>query len=191
MSLKFYDENAKDYFDKSVNLDVRYMYPFFLNYLSEKSKILDLGCGSGRDSKAFLDMGYDVTSVDGSSELAKLASDYIGKEVIVSDFRDIKYENEFDGIWAMSSLLHLPKIDTLEVYKNLAHSLKSNGTMYVCYKVGETEREERGRFFNDYTEESFKEFISTVEDFKIKEVLLTGSTMNNHDKILNLILKKQ
>lgn len=103
MSIKYYNDNALSYFEKTVNLDMWDMYKEFLHYLEVGDKILDVGCGSGRDSKAFLDMGYDVTSIDGSMELARLASSYIGKKVIVNDFKEILYNNEFNGIWAMSS----------------------------------------------------------------------------------------
>ncbi len=85
-AIDYYNENAKEYFDKTFKLDMSPIYSEFLSELRPKDRILDVGCGSGRDSKYFLEHGYDVVSIDGSFELAKLASAYIGKEVIVRDF---------------------------------------------------------------------------------------------------------
>jgi 2-polyprenyl-3-methyl-5-hydroxy-6-metoxy-1,4-benzoquinol methylase len=189
----YYNANAADYFAKTVNLDVTALYTDFLGELHKGDKILDVGCGSGRDSKAFLDMGYDVTSVDGSIKLAKLASAYIGREVLVRDFKEILYADEFNGIWAMSSLLHLPKKDTLQVYKNLFNALKINGIMYVCYKNGDSEREDGNRLFNDYTEEQFREFIGTnFTNILINKTWMTGSVAaNSKDQFVNILMKKK
>lgn len=192
MSIKYYNDNAQEYYDKSVSLNLSNIYPYFLKHLNKNDKILDVGCGSGRDSKVFLSLGYDVTSIDGSYELAKLASEYIGKEVIVSDFKDIVYNDEFNGIWAMSSLLHLPKKETLMVYKNLINALKENGVMYVCYKIGNNERYDKGRFFNDYTEKEFRDFILNENlNLKINDIFITGSQMNKEEQFLNAILIKK
>ncbi len=192
MSIEYYDENAKEYFDKSVNLDMSYIYPYFLKHLKKGAKILDVGCGSGRDSKIFLLMGYDVTSIDGSKELAKITRDYIEKEVIIKDFKEIVYDQVFDGIWAMASLLHLPKSETLQVYQNLFNSLKENGVMYVSYKIGSLERcDNEGRLFNDYTEEKFRQFISSFKNIHIEDIFITDSKMNKEDTFINAILIKK
>lgn len=68
---------------------------------------MDFGCGSGRDSKYFMDSGYFVKSCDGSIEMCKLASKYLNSNVICMDFLDLNEVNTYDYIWACSSILHV------------------------------------------------------------------------------------
>jgi SAM-dependent methyltransferase len=192
MTLDYYNKNAKEYFDKTISTDNSGIQYLFLEELKSKSKILDLGCGSGRDSKFFIDKGHEVVSIDGSKELAKFASEFIGQPVIIKDFKDVHYIDEFDGIWAMASLLHIPKSDTLEIYINLFRALKTNGIFYTCYKLGLGERtEDNGRFYNDYTEEEFINFINlNFKNVKIIKVWIGDATLNPNEKFLNVLMKK-
>ena len=96
---EYYNINAKEFSDSTLNSDMSELYIEFEKYLKHGSKILDLGCGSGRDSIHFIQKGYDVISFDYSEELAKCASINIGKEVIIGDMREIKFENTLDAIW--------------------------------------------------------------------------------------------
>jgi 2-polyprenyl-3-methyl-5-hydroxy-6-metoxy-1,4-benzoquinol methylase len=80
-TLSYYDEKAKEFCENTVNADVSPQRDRFLSYLKEGASILDFGCGSGRDTKAFLDLGYKVEAIDGSVELCKTASEYTGIEV--------------------------------------------------------------------------------------------------------------
>ena len=77
-TLDFYNENATIFIEGTVNVDFTQVQDIFLEYLPDHAKILDFGCGSGRDAKYFLDHGYDVDAVDGSVELCKAASAYTG-----------------------------------------------------------------------------------------------------------------
>lgn len=75
MSVKFYNENAEKFFNQTVKADMSYLYSKFLEKLPQKNgKILDLGCGSGRDSKYFKELGFEVIALDMAEELAKIAS---------------------------------------------------------------------------------------------------------------------
>ena len=97
-TINYYNENALDYFNNTVNASMKDCYEVFLHYVSLHCYIMDAGCGSGRDSKYFLEHGYDVKAIDGSAELCKLASDYIGQEVECINFLDIDCEKKFDAI---------------------------------------------------------------------------------------------
>ena len=108
-TIDFYNAQATQYVAETVDLDVLNIRNRFLNLIPEGGHILDLGCGSGRDSWFFLDQGYSVTAVDASHALAKLASEFIGKPVENLSFQELDYLEEFDGIWACASLLHCPK----------------------------------------------------------------------------------
>ena len=97
-TLQFYNSNAERYAAQTKFIDVSGLYMDFEECLCPGDRILDLGCGSGRDSKYFLDRGYDVVSVDGSAEMCRVASAYLGKPVQQILFSNLKYKEEFDGI---------------------------------------------------------------------------------------------
>lgn len=152
-TLFFYKKNAEQYFSETVDLDISSNRERFLNLIPEKGHILDLGCGSGRDSRFFLANDYQVTSLDGSKELAKLASDFIGESVLVQSFNELDYLQIFDGIWACASLLHCPKLEMDSILKKITCALKPQGIAYMSFKLGTGECiDEKGRFFNHYTE---------------------------------------
>ena len=111
--LDYYNKNAKSFYLTTKDVDFHVIQDKFLSYLHKKAQILDFGCGSGRDTKYFLDKGYNVEAWDGSKELCKLASEYTGIQVQNKMFFELEAVSEYDGIWACSSILHLPK-DELE-----------------------------------------------------------------------------
>ena len=130
-TLDYYNLNAYDYFNNSLDADMSEVYKRFLFYLKENDLILDFGCGSGRDSKYFLDNGYNVDSVDGSLELCNLATKYLNKEVICMKFEDLDVVDKYDGVWACSSLLHVKKEELKNILVKIRNSLKLNGILYV------------------------------------------------------------
>ena len=190
-SLAYYNANATDYYTSTVHLKLETLYAPFLNLLGKNKTILDLGCGSGRDSKYFLSCGHTVTSVDGSKELIKLASRHIGKEVLLLDFNELDYKNEFDGIWACASLLHIPKKEISHIFKLLAKALKPEGYLFTSFKHGSDEIIIENRLFNNYTATSFSKFISGQTGFKTVKIWKTKSLREDRNKTiwLNLILK--
>lgn len=80
-TLGYYDSYADEFYKNTVNIDFTTMQEHFLTKLKKGSNILDFGCGSGRDTKYFLEQGYNVEAIDGSAELCKLASEYSGIKV--------------------------------------------------------------------------------------------------------------
>lgn len=108
-TLDYYNENAEAFFQNTACADMRHLYKRFLPLIPAGGRILDLGCGSGRDSRYFIEQGFQVTAADGSEALCRLASRYIGQEVLCMDFRDLAFKNCFDGVWACASLLHVPR----------------------------------------------------------------------------------
>ena len=136
--------------------------------------ILDLGCGTGRDSKAFKEAGYKVVAVDGSSELCKMATKLIGQEVKCVTFEDFEPKEKYDGIWACSSLLHIPKDEIKKVIKKLLPYMNDNCILYMSYKYGDYSGERNDRFFVDMTEDSINEIFKEFLDLsKIEEEITT------------------
>ena len=173
-TLDFYNNNSKSYIESTLTVDISHLYKDFLKHISKGGHILDLGCGSGRDSLEFIKQGYNVTAVDGSKELSIAASKLIEQEVICSKFEELQLTEKFHGIWACASLLHVNRKDILDVIKNTSSNLKDNGVFYMSFKYGEKEYiDEKGRYFNCYTEETFNELISKVEGLDIMKIYKT------------------
>lgn len=170
---EYYERNARVYYDQTVNLDISSRYSPFLKLLPTNGKILDAGCGSGRDSLFFKQQGYDVVSFDISKELVDLSSRLIGQKVLHMSFGDLDFENEFHGIWANASLLHIPQEEMDDVLEKLSRALKGNGVLYASFKYGNTERTDGGRFFNDYNEEKLNLLMNHHKNLKMENIWIT------------------
>ena len=164
----------------------------FLRLLDENSSILDFGCGSGRDTKYFLNKGCRVTATDGSAELCRRASDFTGIEVKEMLFQELDDMGTYDGIWACSSILHLPKLELLPVICKMYMALKDSGVIYTSFKYSDFEGVRNGRYFTDFTEDSFKEFIAEIPELTIEDYWITGDVRpgRGDERWLNLILRK-
>ena len=192
-TLAYYNEKAADFVAGTVDVEFSEMQNDFLSFIKEGGKILDLGCGSGRDSKMFIESGYKVTAVDGSSELAKKASEYIGQDVICSTFQDFVPEETYDGIWACASLLHLAPEDIKTVMNKLKGYLAKDGVFYVSLKYGDFSGERNGRFFTDYTEASFNELLKEIPGLEVARTYITSDVRPGRaaERWLNAYLVKR
>ena len=192
-TLDYYDKGAAEFVAGTVLVDFSALQNEFTSYVRSGGRILDLGCGSGRDSKAFLNMGYEVVAIDGSRELCRLASKYLGQEVIWSTFQEYEPEGEFDGIWACASLLHLKESDVSWILKKYAKVLKNGGIFYVSFKYGEYEGKRNGRYFIDMNEDSFQSVIQAVTDLSIKRQFISEDARpgRSEEKWLNVFLEKK
>ena len=189
--MNYYNKHAKEFIDGTINCDMSVQYSFFEKYLSKDAKrIMDLGFGSGRDSLYFKSKGYKVTSIDPTQEFCDKAKELGLEDVRCMTAQEIDDEDEYDGIWACASLLHVPSNELNDVFKKCYKSLKKNGVMYCSFKYGEFEGIRKERFFVDLNEESFKEYIKDTE-FVIKEVLITKDVRPDREESwLNVILEK-
>ena len=193
-TLDYYNKNSEEYFNSTLNVDMTNTYKEFLKLVPEGGKILDLGCGSGRDSMNFMKLGYEVTAVDGSKELAKKASVLLGKEVIVNTFEELELKEKFHGIWACASLLHIKREDLKIVLNNLYNNLEDNGVFYMSFKYGEKEYvDDKNRYFNCFTDESIIGFINENTKYNILGLYITEDKLGrvNEVKWLNLICNKK
>ncbi len=193
-TLDYYNKNSEEYFNSTLNVDMTNTYKEFLKLVPEGGKILDLGCGSGRDSMNFIKLGYEVTAVDGSKELAKKASALLGKEVIASTFEELELKEKFHGIWACASLLHIKREDLKTVLNNLYNNLDDNGVFYMSFKYGEKEYvDDKNRYFNCFTDESIISFINENTKYNILGLYITEDKLGrvNEVKWVNLICNKK
>ena len=193
-TLDYYNKNSEEYFNSTLNVDMTNTYKEFLKLVPEGGKILDLGCGSGRDSMNFMKLGYEVIAVDGAKELAKKASVLLGKEVIVSTFEELELKEKFHGIWACASLLHIKREDLKTVLNNLYNNLDDNGVFYMSFKYGEKEYvDDKNRYFNCFTDESIISFINENTKYNILGLYITEDKLGrvNEVKWVNLICNKK
>lgn len=191
-TLDYYNVNAQAFAAGTVSVDFEDTQNRFLERLEPGAFILDFGCGSGRDTKYFLERGYRVDAVDGSEELCRFASAYTGTVVRRMLFQELDELDKYDGIWACSSILHLPKWELKAVFEKMIDALKEEGYIYTSFKHGDFEGERNGRYFTDFTIDTFTEFIQDIYGLKIVDYWITGDVRpgRGEEKWLNLLLQK-
>lgn len=166
-TIEFYNKNAQCYTASTISIDVSKEIKDFLIGIPNGGYILDVGCGSGRDLKIFSALGYGVQGIDASEELVKIAKKNSGVPVESKNFLEIDYQNQFDGIWCMASLVHLKKDELQIVLEKLYEAMKPNAKLYASFKWGSGESyDEKGRFFSYWKEEEIKEIFKSIDKFK-------------------------
>ena len=161
-TLEYYNKNAKIYCEQTLEGNMQENYDEFLQHLPSYAYILDFGCGSGRDSKYFIEKGYKVKAIDGSIEMCKLASKYINQEVICMNFEELKDINTYDGIWACSSILHVEKEKLPDILNKMINALKVNGIIYTSFKIGEGFEIKEGKYYNYLTKNEMIQILRNL-----------------------------
>jgi SAM-dependent methyltransferase len=130
------EEYVKRWLDPAVILN---FLEGFIALLAGKGRILDVGCGPGRDAKFFSDRGFGVVGIDMSRRLLSIAQQVASQVPFLKmDMRSLAFQpSSFDGIWACASLIHVPRGEALATLCGFRRALKSNGSLYVSVKKGE------------------------------------------------------
>lgn len=165
-TLDFYDKNASQFAENTLNVEFDQVQMKFMSLLPDKAYILDFGCGAGRDTKAFIDKGFKVDATDGSKELCVIASRNTGIKVRQMLFEELSETEKYDAIWACASILHLPKEKLKIVFNKMIKALKPGGYIYASFKYGDFEGERNERYFTDFTFESLAEFMKYFSELK-------------------------
>ncbi|MCC8163335.1 MAG: class I SAM-dependent methyltransferase [Lachnospiraceae bacterium] len=153
----------------------------FMACLPAGAHILDAGCGSGRDSKVFMEHGFAVTAMDASGKMCGEATELLGQKVLQLSFAEMNFLNEFDGIWACASLLHVAENEIHPVMENMKKALKPQGVLYASFKYGTEERTAQERLFHDYNESSLKELLE-VHGFLVCDIFITKDVRTDRAK---------
>ncbi|MGR2856591.1 class I SAM-dependent methyltransferase [Erwinia sp. 1181_3] len=192
MNNDYYQQHAERFFTETVTVDMSALYQPFVAHLKPGARILDAGCGSGRDARAFHEMGYDVEAFDASDELVELARQHSGLPVEQKRFEDVTDVERYDGIWCCASLLHVPLAELPEVLARLARALKPDGVWYLSFKYGSGEREKDGRVFTDMDEIKLNDLIADLENIVLLDTWITGDKRpeRQNEKWLNSLLRK-
>lgn len=190
-TIDYYNNFADDFIDATLNLDMESLYQPFIAELPESARILDVGCGSGRDTLAFKNKGYEVDAIDYSIELVKRATQLTGIQVKLKSFYEVNELEVYDGIWACASLLHCERDRLTEVVGKLISALRPNGVLYMSFKYGDSDREKDRRVFTDLDKAQAKVLLQHFEDVKqIKQWTTVDKRPDRDEKWLNLLWKK-
>lgn len=191
-TLTYYNQNARSYTAATQTLDFRLIQDRFLFRMPRSARILDFGCGSGRDTRYFLNHGFQVDAVDGSSEMCRIAGEYTGIPIRQMLFQELDTVDTYDGIWACASILHLSRSELTDVFHRMAAALRKNGMIYASFKYGSFEGERNGRYFTDFTESDFTEFVGRISELVIQEMWISGDVRSGRgeERWLNTILQK-
>ena len=191
-TLTYYNQNARSYTAATQILDFRLIQDRFLSHMPRSARILDFGCGSGRDTRYFLNHGFQVDAVDGSPEMCRIAGEYTGIPIRQMLFQELDTVDTYDGIWACASILHLSRSELTDVFHRMAAALRKNGMIYASFKYGSFEGERNGRYFTDFTEKNFAEFAGRFSELVIQEMWISGDVRSERgeERWLNTILQK-
>ncbi|WP_288403211.1 class I SAM-dependent methyltransferase [uncultured Acinetobacter sp.] len=191
-TLDYYDINALGFFESTFKVDMENLYQPFLRYLPDHAFILDLGCGSGRDTLAFKNKGYQVTATDYSKELVDKASRLSGVDVRFESFYELSELNQYDGIWACASLLHCERNRLSEVLEKILKALKVNGICYMSFKYGAGDRYKDGRQFTDMDESQAQNLLRKFDSILLLQQWITIDKRPDHNEDwLNIVFQKQ
>ena len=191
-AVEYYNKNGWAFCERIVFRNKSNAIDRFIKYLKKGSSILDAGCGSGRDAKTFLELGYSVLAFDGSKEMVKFATQNIGQPVLLLSYHEMEFKEGFDGIWTNASLVHTPPEELHDVIFRMARALKSKGYWYMTFKYG-VGVQKNGEITNYLqTEESLKELLSQFPELKIEELwVLSGiNSWNQPTDWLGCIVRK-
>lgn len=191
-TLDYYDINALGFFESTFKVDMESLYQPFLRYLPDHAVILDLGCGSGRDTLAFKNKGYQVTATDYSKELVDKASRLSGVDVRFESFYELSELNQYDGVWACASLLHCERNRLPEVLEKILKALKVNGICYMSFKYGVGDRYKDGRQFTDMDEPQAQNLLRKFDSILLLQQWITIDKRPDHNEDwLNILFQKQ
>ena len=188
----YYNQHAQAFFENTYQVEMESLYAPFLRYLPEQALILDLGCGSGRDTLAFKKKGYQVEAIDYSAELVEKARELTGIEVRQQSFYELNESEKYDGIWACASLLHCDRDRLPEVLWLIFKALKPNGVCYMSFKYGNTDRDIEGRSFTDLNEQQVHDLLKQIDQtLMLQQWITVDKRPDRTEEWLNILIRKE
>lgn len=191
-TITYYESNALDFIESTIDTDVSVLYAEFEKIVLPGCKVLDLGCGSGRDSKYFVEHGFDVVAIDPSRAMCEQTRSIVKIPVFQMKAEKMQFADEFDAVWACASLLHISRDKQIDTLRLISNVLKPDGVCYASWKYGSGDRFEGGRQFADFTEESFRSLLKKISSFREIKVWTTEDMRGDRQNLkwLNVLIKK-
>lgn len=191
-SIDYYNRYAVPYYEETVDVSMEEVMKRFVELLPENAEVLDLGCGSGRDTIALEEKGFYVTPMDGSEEMCKLAEVNTDEEVLQMTYEEMDFDDVFDGIWACASLVHLTEDEMREIIDKLVQALKADGILYFSVRKGDRDGIYNGRYFRDYSRKELYGLIDKTSGLELIDIWTTQDVrFAKRDRMwLNVLAKK-
>ena len=190
-TIDYYNNQAEQFIQSTFNVDMEALYQPFLDKLPKWGKVLDVGCGSGRDTLAFKKKGYQVDAIDYSEALVERATQLTDIAVQQQSFYEIEVQDVDDGIWACASLLHCDRNRLPDVLGRIYSALRRGGVCYMSFKYGSTDREKDGRAFTDLDEQQAKALLDQLDGIDVLEQWITMDKRPDRDEEwLNILWRK-
>lgn len=198
-STAYYNSNAENFIGGSINADMSEIRNKFISYLPaikdrhDKLKILDAGCGSGRDSKAFMELGFEVSAIDASEAMIEYCRKTAGINAELATFSGFMTDLRFDGIWACASFLHILQGELTAVIEKFIGFLKPGGVFFISFKYGNNDYVKDNRYFNCHTPETLSELVSVFDNMEILENFVTEDVRDGRsgENWTSVILRKR
>lgn len=192
MSIHYYEQHAADFVAGTLSVDMSSLYDRFVPLLPPGARILDAGCGSGRDSAHFQRLGFVVEALDASEAMVRHARALTGLPVRCCRFTDYRASVPLDAIWACASLLHVPADELPAVMAHLSAQLKADGLIYCSFKYGSGEVCRDGRTFTNLDEAGLAALLAPLP-LQIDTLWQTADLRPGRvdERWLNAILRKQ
>lgn len=161
LTRRFYESNATTYAEATWKLSMDQQVSNFAARLPSGATVVDLGCGAGRDLKAFSHRGFFAVGLDSSAPLASIAQQHSECPVLIADLRYLPLASaRFDGAWASASLLHLARKDIGQALAEIFRVLKPGGIFFASMKAGHGElADEQGRWYSYYDIEQWRSLL--------------------------------
>lgn len=191
-SIEYYNRYAVPYYEETVDINMEEIMEPFVELLPENAEILDMGCGSGRDTVMLEEKGFCVTPLDGSEEMCKLAEVNTDHEVLQMTYEEMEFEDVFDGIWACAALVHLTEEEMRETLGKMVSALKEDGILYLSVHRGDRDGIYNGRYFRDYTRKELSGLIEEFPELKLVNIWITDDVRPGYAdrQWLNVLAKK-
>ena len=191
-SIDYYDLYAVPYYEETVDFSMEEQLKRFVELLPESADVLDLGCGSGRDTVFLEEEGCVVTAMDGSEKMCELASIHTGKEVLHLRAEDMEFDDVFHGIWACAILGHFPPDEVKGIMRKILKALKDDGILYFSVRKGERNGKYNGRYFYDYDREALNHLLDEFPNITVLDIWKTNDVRaDKNDRWFNVLLRKE
>lgn len=174
-TISYFDEKAEHCFADAFTITERSNQDRFMALVRPGGHILDFGCGSGRDTAYFREHGFEVTPVDGSKNMCRLAAEYLHTPVRTLEFNELCDIACYDGVFASASIMHLAYDKLLEVFPKMSRALREDGILYTSFKYGDKDGYLGKRYYTYMTEQRFTHMVAPFPELELVEMGIFGN----------------
>ena len=138
--IESFNKFAEQYADITFLNILQYELNRFISLIPREGKVLDLGCGGGRDVQYFADFKLEAVGIDASIKLIDEAKKRVNGNFEVMDMRNLTFKDEeFNGVWAQDAISYVTKEDVINVLKHISRILKKEGVFFISVRKGSDE----------------------------------------------------